>query len=161
LAGVRLLDATPREAAAVARQLGPLQAPLAREPDLVLRFVERIPLAGGLRLLGLDEAGFTEDAFLILRGQHKSRARVCVPFERTGSTCEIRGERGLAAVPLLVPILNLTVLGKGALPLHASAFRYRGTGVLATGWSKGGKTELLLSFAANGAQYVGDEWVYV
>ena len=69
--------------------------------------------------------------------------------------------RGLPAIPLLVPIVNLTALANGALPLHASAFVHRGTGVVATGWSKGGKTEALLAFSANGARYVGDEWVYV
>jgi hypothetical protein len=45
--------------------------------------------------------------------------------------------------------------------MHASAFTYRGVGVLATGWTKGGKTETLLAFAARGAHYVGDEWVYL
>jgi hypothetical protein len=52
-------------------------------------------------------------------------------------------------------------LAKGVLPLHASAFVHEGTGVVATGWSKGGKTEALLAFASRGAEYVGDEWVYV
>jgi len=31
--------------------------------------------------------------------------------------------------------------------------------VLVTGWAKGGKTEALLAFTANGADYIGDEWV--
>jgi hypothetical protein len=78
-----------------------------------------------------------------------------------GTQCEILCERGLKAVPLLIPLLNLTVLGKGALPLHASAFNFAGRGVVTTGWSKGGKTESLLSFMARGAEYVGDEWVYL
>ena len=64
-------------------------------------------------------------------------------------------------MPLLIPILNLTVLAKGALPMHASAFTYNGTGVLTTGWSKGGKTETLLAFMTQGASYIGDEWVYI
>jgi hypothetical protein len=33
--------------------------------------------------------------------------------------------------------------------------------VLATGWSKGGKTETLLGFMARGATFIGDEWVYL
>lgn len=78
-----------------------------------------------------------------------------------GGRTEIVCQRGLAAVPFLIPILNLAVLAKGVLPLHASAFVYEGTGVVATGWSKGGKTEALLAFAARGARYVGDEWVYL
>lgn len=156
-----MLDAAPRDIAAVRRQLGPLEAPAAGEADVVVRFVDRLTLSGPVRLLGLDEAGFTDDAFLVLRSKHKARARVQIPLERIGSGPELACERGLPAVPLLIPILNLTVLGKGALPLHASAFAYRGTGVVSTGWSKGGKTEALLAFAARGAAYVGDEWVYV
>ncbi len=63
--------------------------------------------------------------------------------------CEIVCERGRARVPLLTANVNLVVLGNGALPLHAAAFRFDGTGVLVTGWSKGGKTETLLAFMAS------------
>ncbi len=159
--GVRLLGAGPREEAAVSRQLGPIRTRLEREPDIVLRFVDRLPLTSPVRFVGLDDAGFTDDAFLVLRGKQKSRARVQIPFEQLGGRCELPCERGLAAVPLLVPILNLTALARGFLPLHASAFLHRGVGVVATGWSKGGKTEALLAFMARGALYVGDEWTYL
>jgi hypothetical protein len=53
------------------------------------------------------------------------------------------------------------MLGKGYLPLHASAFLYKGQGCLVTGWAKGGKTETLLAFMDQGATYIGDEWVYL
>ncbi|MHC4415218.1 MAG: hypothetical protein ACYS0G_08040 [Planctomycetota bacterium] len=161
LARIRLLDASPRDAAVVGRQLGLDPVALNGKPDLVIRFVKELPVKGPLRLVGLDDAGFTKDAFIVLRGRFKSRARVQIPFERIGRQCEIVCEQGVARVPLLTSILNLTVLGKGALPLHAAAFRFNGTGVLATGWSKGGKTETLLAFMAHGAAYVGDEWVYL
>jgi hypothetical protein len=161
LAGIRLIGASRREVAAVTRQLGPLQSPLSGDPDITVRFVDQLPASSRIRYLGLDDSGFTDDAFLVLRGRHKSRARVKIPFERIGKGCEIVCERGLLQVPLLIPILNLTILGKGALPLHASAFTYRDTGFLATGWSKGGKTEALLAFMSMNASYVGDEWVYL
>jgi hypothetical protein len=161
LAGVRLLEALPTDVAAVRRQLGPVQAPLDREPDIVIRFVDRLARGVRMRLLGAGEAGFTDDAFLVLRSRHKTPARVQIDFSQIGQSVEIVCERGLSAVPLLVPILNLTVLAGGVLPLHASAFVHGRTGVVATGWSKGGKTEALLAFAARGARYVGDEWVYV
>lgn len=160
-AGIRLINASERDAATVTRQLGPIQASLAREPDVVIRFVDRLPLSSPVRYLGVDDAAFTDDAFLVLRSKHKARAMVQIPFEQIGEQCEIVCERGLPAVPLLIPILNLTVLGKGVLPLHASAFTYNGIGVLTTGWSKGGKTEALLAFMARGATYIGDEWVYL
>jgi len=161
LAGIRLMDPSPSDIAAVARQLGPIQAALAGEPDIVIQFVDRLTPLSRVRYLGLDEAGFTDDAFLVLRSKHGTRAKVQIAFEQIGRQCRIVCERGLPAVPLLVPILNLTVLGKGVLPLHASAFTYQGTGVVTTGWSKGGKTETLLAFMAHGAEYIGDEWVYI
>jgi hypothetical protein len=161
LAGIRLVGASPSDAAAVRRQLGPLQGNLAHEPDIVIRFVDRLVASSRLSYLGVDEAGFTDEAFVVLRSKHKAPAKVAIDFTQVGARTEIICERGLPAVPLLIPILNLTVLAKGALPLHASAFVHQGTGVLATGWSKGGKTEALLAFVAQGAEYVGDEWVYV
>lgn len=159
--GIRLIDPRPCDARAVDRQLGPLASNLEREPDILIRFVDEIRLTSPLRYLGLDEAGFTEDAFLVLQSKHSSRARVRIPFEQIGGRCEIVCESGLPAVPLLIPILNLTALARNLAPLHASAFVYRDTGVLVTGWSKGGKTEALLAFMSRGAEYLGDEWIYV
>jgi hypothetical protein len=157
LVGIRLLDPTPSDAEAVAKQLGPLQRPLQREPDIIVRFVEHLPVKG-LRHLTYQHNGFTDDGFFVLRS-NKKEARVKIGFEGIGKQCEIVCESGLHAVPLLLAILNLTMLKKDCVPLHASAFVYNGTGVLVTGWSKGGKTETLLSFAAHGARYVGDEWI--
>jgi hypothetical protein len=161
LAAVRLVGASSSDVAAVGRQLGPLQPTLDREPEIVVRFVDRLATSSRIRFLGLGEVGFTDDAFIVLRSKHKAPARVTIDFSQIGERVEIVCERGLPAVPLLVPILNLTVLARGVVPLHASAFVHNGTGVVATGWSKGGKTEALLAFAARGARYVGDEWVYV
>jgi len=161
LAGIRLLDTTPKDTAVVARQLGLNQSELHHEPDLYIRFVDRMPISSPVHYIGVDEAGFTKDAFLVMRSVHKIPTKVRIPFEQVGTTCEIVCERGLPAVPLLISILNLTILNNGTLPLHASAFRYHGCGILVTGWSKGGKTETLLAFMSNGAEYIGDEWVYL
>lgn len=161
IVGIRLVDATPQDVAAVTRQLGPIQKPFSREPDITIRFVDRLATTSPIRYLGVDEAGFTDDAFLVLRSKHKTKAKVQIPLAQVGSRCEIVCESGLPAVPLLIPILNLTALANGAMPLHASAFTYKGTGILTTGWSKGGKTETLLAFMSQGAEYIGDEWVYI
>jgi hypothetical protein len=161
LAGVRLINASAAEAAAVTRQLGPLQGALDREPDIVVRFVDQLETGPAMRFLGVAEAGSTDDTFLVLRGKHKSPAKVAFDFGQLGGQTEIVCERGVAAVPLLIPILNLALLARGILPLHASAFVHEGRGVVVTGWSKGGKTEALLAFARRGAEYVGDEWVYI
>lgn len=162
IVGIRLIDAGPNELAAVKRQLGPIQRVLTRDPDIVIRFVDRMQLSSSVRYIGVEDAGFTNDAFLILRGKFQTSIKVQIPFEQIGShSCEIVCERGLPAVPLLLAIINLTALSKDVLPLHASALLYKGKGILITGWSKAGKTETLLAFAANGAQYIGDEWIYL
>jgi len=159
--GIRVVGATPSDARAVARQLGPLAKTLDREPDIVIRFVDDLGLTSPLHYLGVDDSAFTEDAFLVLQSKHKASARVRIPFEQIGGRCEIVCESGLGAVPLLIATINMTALTKGVVPLHASAFIYRGVGVLVTGWSKGGKTEALLAFMSRGAEYLGDEWIYL
>ena len=161
LVGVRLLDAEPGEVAAVRRQLGLAPRALVREPDIVVRFVDRLHTTPPVRYLGAKDTGFTDDTFLVLRGKQKSHVRVQLPMADIGRLPEIVCERGAPAVPFLIAILNVTALQNRALPLHASAFVHGGRGVVATGWSKGGKTEALLAFAAHGGQYVGDEWVYL
>lgn len=160
LAGVRLVDAGPSDAAVVARQLGPLPRTLHREPDITVRFVDQIEMDSRLRYLGAKETGWSDEGFFVLRSR-KAPVVVRMPMDRIGGRCEIVCERGLPAVPFLIAVLNLTVLGHGALPVHAAAFELDGVGTLVTGWSKGGKTELLMAAAGEGARYIGDEWVYL
>jgi hypothetical protein len=123
--------------------------------------VDSLEVGGVLRPLG-REAAYADDDFVVLRGRRKTTVRVRIPIDRIGTApLEIVAERGLSAVPFLLPIINLTLLSKGVVPIHASAFVASGRGVLVTGWAKGGKTEALLAFATRGATYVGDEWVFV
>lgn len=160
--GIRLLDATDVEADAIRRQLGPIEQPLDRDADLVIRFVDSLPAETGVRILGTDEVGYTDAAFLVLRGRAHVAVRIALPLDRIGQgPAEIVCEHGALGIPLLIALVNLCALGNGILPLHASAFVHRGVGVLVTGWAKGGKTETLLAFMSRGAQYVGDEWIYI
>lgn len=162
IVGIRVIGATPGDLKALKKQLGPIQKPLSTSPDIVIRFVDQIPFSSPVRYLGLEDAGFTHDAFLVFRGKYRAHVKVQIPFQQIGSDqCEIICESGVPAVPLLIPIINLTALSKGILPLHASALTYKGKGILVTGWAKGGKTETLLAYAENGAEYIGDEWIYI
>jgi hypothetical protein len=159
--GIRLIDAGPSDRAAVVRQLGPIGGILGRPPDITIRFVDRLPDDGPLRYIGHEDAGFTDHHYLVLRGRHQSRVRVAIPMDAIGGPLEIVCERGLPAVPLLVAVVNLTALARGLLPMHACAFRHRGLGVLIVGWAKGGKSETLLAFTSQGAELIGDEWIYL
>lgn len=159
--GIRLIDPSPHDTQAVINQLGLPKTSLNQQPDIVIRFVEKLALSSPLQYLDINESGFSDDSFVVLRSKYKTPARVQMAFDQIGGKWEIVCERGIAAVPLLIPIINLTALVKGALPIHASAFHYKGTGILSTGWSKGGKTEMLMAFLLNGAKYIGDEWIYI
>lgn len=158
--GVRLIGADERDRATVVAQLGPLETELAREPDITVRFVDRLE-HGPLTYVEWQECAFDQQFFYLLAGRDKAQAKTRIRFEDVGGRCEIVCEKGQRGVPLLLAIVNMTALAKGLLPLHASAFLYEGRGVLATGWAKGGKTEALLAFTGRGALYVGDEWVYL
>jgi hypothetical protein len=158
--GIRLVGAGTRERARVRAQLGPIEAPLDREPDITVRFVDRIR-HGPLTHVALAETAFDEASFLVLSGAGRVRAKARIPFEDLGGRFEVLCERALPAVPHLVAMVNIAALAKGVLPLHASAFVHEGRGILVTGWAKGGKTEALLAFMRRGASYVGDEWVYL
>lgn len=160
LVGIRLVDADVRDVAVVRRQLGLPPTTLRREPDIVIRFVDRLR-RGPLTYVGLHDTGFDDDGFVLLRGNGGAPVCARVPFEEIGQQPEIVCQRGAQAIPHLLAVLNLTALTKEVLALHASAFTLEGVGVLVTGWSKGGKTEALLAAAARGAHYVGDEWVYL
>jgi hypothetical protein len=157
---VRLVDATAADLATVTRQLGPLRCEVGGEPDITVRFVDTATTKP-VTYVGIGDTGYNDDGFFVLRGKHGARARALVPFAEIGRGPEIVCERAMPAVPHLLAVLNLTALAKGVLPLHATAFTADGVGVLVTGWSKSGKTESLLAAMADGADYVGDEWVFL
>lgn len=159
---IRLLGAGDREIGRLRRQLGPLTPVVdGRPPDLIVEYVDRLATSGRLVALGRD-AAYDETGVIVRRGRRETDVRVRLPLERLGEApLTIVAERGAAAIPGLVPVVGLTALARGRVPVHASAFVHEGRGILVTGWAKGGKTEALLGFAERGATYVGDEWVFV
>ncbi|HET7431118.1 MAG TPA: hypothetical protein VFJ89_06395 [Nocardioides sp.] len=160
LVGVRVLDGTPADVAVVRRQLGHPETRLDREPDLTIRFVEHLT-ATPLTLVGVGESGYDDDSFYLLKAKGGSTRRTRLDLDRLGPGAEIVCERGIPAVPHLLAAVNLVLLTRDVLPLHATALELDGAGILVTGWSKGGKTETLLAVTEHGARYVGDEWVHL
>ncbi len=158
---VRVVGPSPADAAVVGRQLGlPPTAPEG-DADLTVELVDRLVPAGSLRLLGREEAAFDDEGFVVLRAKGKARTMARLPLDQLGQQPVIICERGLPAVPLLVPMLAVTALGRGLVPLHAGALTWHDAGIVVTGWSKGGKTETVVASVAAGARYVGDEWCYL
>jgi hypothetical protein len=159
---VRLVGATPADRAAVVAQLGPLGPPTAGRADITVRYVERLPVPTGMRLVGPGELGVGADGeMVVLRGRYRRPVRVAIPVADLGGPCTITCEHGVGRVPHLIAAVNLALLGHDVVALHASAVELDGRAVLATGWSKGGKTEVVLALLARGARLVGDEWVHL
>ena len=159
LVGIRLIDPSPGDVAAVGKQLGLAQIQLLREPDVTLRFVKYL-VTPPLLYLGFKKLGFTDSALFVFEDGANGR-KVRIPFAQLGNKCDIICESGLQTVPLLRPILALTAQAKGSASVHASAFVHNGVGVLMAGWAESGKTTALLGFAARGAELIGEDWVLV
>lgn len=143
--------------ARLARMFGP-SAPEDpdREPDIVIRFGQSLPRRETLRYIDLNRAAYDEDDFYLLDADGR---RMRVELARIGDPgLELQCEAGMTDAPLLFQLASIRLRQLGHAVLHASAFAHQGRGVLATGWRKGGKTELLLAFAAHGAEFVSDEW---
>jgi hypothetical protein len=157
LVNLRFIEAPARFVARFSAQWGPcLTPPTGPVPDLVVRFGtleepalcfvgQRWAAAGDRHFFLLDES----DGTVVAR----------LPMDALGGPCEIHCRPDAASVPFLTEALCLASLGRGFVPLHASALEYRGLGVVVMGWPKGGKTGALLAFLGHGARYVGDEWV--
>jgi hypothetical protein len=158
LVTIRLVSPPARVVGQLRATFGPSQGPSLDEPDVLVTFSERLPQEGEVRLLGLSSAAFDDTAFYVLDAVGR-RARI--DFDALGEPCRIACERGIGTIPLLLPIVSLRLLRKGHILLHASSFVHEGSGMIAAGWEKGGKTELLLAFMAAGAHYLADEWTIV
>ena len=159
IVGVRLINPTKSDYRAIARQLDQKETCLERNPDIIISFRKNFNNTL-LKYIGLDYAAFDDEAFYVL-GNGRKKLKIRVPFEKIGQMLELECESGIQSIPLLGALINLTFLAKNHIPLHASAFVYNGVGNLVAGWTKGGKTEALLSFANHNAKYVGDEWIII
>lgn len=155
---VRASEAGPADIAGLERQLGRERPPADSRPDITVRFVHRLPRQG-LQHVEVGRSAFTSEGYMVRAAGRGGWCRV--PFADAGAPCEFVCERGVRSVPLLSAFIRLAALARGFLPFHASGFEWQGRGVLVAGWSHGGKTSALLSFAANGARYVGDDLVLI
>lgn len=137
--------------------LGRFKEKLIREPDITIEFVEEIKTFDLIHVEHRSSA-FDKNGFYIFVDKNDS-LKVKIPFEQIGSKCNIVCESKVRSIPLLNHIINFTFISKGYLPVHGSAFSYKGKSNLVMGWTHSGKTETLLAFANHGATYIGDEWV--
>jgi hypothetical protein len=160
LVGIRLIDPSPRDVLGVSAQIGPDRA-LTREPDFTIRFIDEVRPSGPVKWIEPHEIGFTDEGFFLFTANSRAGPVARLSLDASTRGWEMQCRSGLRAVPLLLPLVDLIMWTKGVFAVHASAFTYKGTGVLVAGWARSGKTTSLLAFMARGASYIGDDRVYL
>jgi len=160
LAGIRLVDASPSDLAAVSAQIGPASV-LSETPDLTIRFAKDLAPERPVNWIEPHSIGFSDEGLFLYAADSGAGPTGCLRLEAPGPRWELRCRTGQGSVPLLLPLVDLVVSAKGAFALHASAFTYRGTGVAVAGFARSGKTTALLAFMTRGAAYIGDDRVYL
>jgi hypothetical protein len=160
LVGIRLIDPSPKDVSGVSARVGPGRT-LTREPDLTIRFVDEVRPGGPVQWIEPLEIGFTDEGFFLFTGSSGPGPVARLRLDASTRGWEMHCRSGLRTVPLLLPLVDLIMWMKGVFGLHASAFTYKGTGVLVAGWARSGKTTSLLAFMAQGASYIGDDRVYL
>jgi hypothetical protein len=158
LVGIRLIDPSPRDVTAVSGQIGP-PGSLMEKHDLTIRFVEDLRPRGPVNWIEPHSLGFSDTGLLLYPADPGAGPVCCLTPEGPG--WELRCRSGRRTVPLLLPLVDFVMWTKGVFALHASAFTYRGSGVVVAGWARSGKTTSLLAFMARGAAYIGDDRVYL
>jgi hypothetical protein len=160
LAGIRLVDPSPSDVTAVSAWIG-TPAALSEAPDLTIRFVEDLSPDGPVEWIEPHSIGFGDAGLFLYTADSGAAPAGCLRLEGPGPRWELRCRAGRGRVPLLLPLVDLAVSAKGVFALHASAFTYRGSGVVVAGWARSGKTTALLAFMARGAAYIGDDRIYL
>ena len=155
--GIRFENITRKEVCSIVNNFSEFEKGLNREPDIIVRFIDKLETPR-LTFLGLDYAAFDKQNFYLI-SDSVDKKKVSIPFDKIGQQLEIICEKGIKSIPLLNHIVNFYLIKNNFVPIHSSGFYFNNKGTLVMGWTKGGKTETLLSFANHGAEYVGDEWV--
>ena len=160
LAGIRLVDPSPSDVKAVSAQLGPPSA-LSEAPDVTIRFLEDLGSERPVKWIEPASIGFGDEGLFLYTGERRGQPAACLRLEAPGPRWELRCRSRQGSVPLLLPLVDRVASMKGAFALHASAFTYRGAGVVVAGFARSGKTTALLAFMGQGAAYIGDDRIYL
>jgi hypothetical protein len=165
-----------RRRAFIARQMDPL---VARHSDPASGLAGSPPAAVVVRDLSSDAAKELL-ARRVTEIQNAARDHVVSAFDgrdlhliRGGRVCSIpdplherpaliSSEARFPLEPLfgtvVRPVLQLALLDRGCVAVHAACIEIAGRAVLVAGWSESGKTEIALALVEQGAAFLSDKW---
>ena len=149
---VRAFDCPPRAGRVLRRLLG-ADRPHQGFADVRVRFVEKIDWSSARRFAGTDT--FWDGRYLGIR---QPGGWLGVPFgDPNEHSFKLICERGVRGLPILRSILQVQAVRKGYLPVHGSAFAYKGRGFIATGWPRAAKTGMALAAMNGGGALIAAE----
>ena len=128
--------------------------------DVTIRFVNHIPFRDQLRVAPFATFDGTRFCF-----RDKYGKRAIIPFHKlsTGEPIEIVAEKGIIASNFYEIIIRLIIrhklLQKQIVFIHASGIVLNGSGVIFPAWGGTGKTNTVINFLQDGAQYLGDDLI--
>ncbi len=130
-----------------------------RETDrLDLRVEEGfVPLPDKLLFYPWDEVNYSFDDSSCVLETPSGRIQVAENLLRA----EPRTSSELLLDQLVVNVMRSRIIAKGASLVHASAVSREGVGLLFPAWAHSGKTNVALSFLADGYDFMSDDWSFV
>lgn len=163
LLSLRIKNASKKDQKALEHQLGVLPSENLPDEqiDITIGYQDHVSGKSALKHLVMGAAAFNDDDFYVTKFSDAKHYAAQIPISHLGQACTIKCQHGIGEIPLLLFVINLRMLEKGYLPVHASAFRHNGIGVMVNGFPKGGKTSILFSFLSQSAQFVSDDWLYI
>jgi hypothetical protein len=96
--GIRFENISRKDVSSIVNNFSVFEKELDREPEIIVRFVDRLETPD-LIFLGLDYAAFDKENFYLISDPvHKNK--VSIPFDKIGQKLEIICEKGVKSIPL-------------------------------------------------------------
>jgi hypothetical protein len=112
------------------------------------------------KVLGPARKQIEGDPICVIDVEEGATYGVTVDFDNFGPGCRLSCGPATSALELL-PWVNLLLPSAQIVSMHASAFTWKGEGVVVTGNAGSGKTGALLAAIHHGAGAVGDECLWL
>ncbi len=123
---------------------------------------KRVAPAPGARYLGLEGAVDNNSTYLVVGDSYVA---ITFPGFIERPCFSLRMGPDVDPVQFIgrvvEPLVRLSLLNAGVLPLHASSAALDDRGVLLPAWCHTGKTNLMLGLAARGAGIMADDWSFI
>jgi len=162
LVAIRIENASSEAKRLIQCEFGRFRMETLDRPDAHITFVDRINIAGRLVFVG-SSAAYDKERFYL---HDHAGSLVAFPYETLGNSvgyveCEKDLDLDLFHWGVMRPIIMFNLLSRDSALVHSSSLFHRGIGVLLPAWGFAGKTNLLLRFLKDGAEYISDDWTIV